>query len=370
MSKSTARTAVIQCADTGPLESLVIMLRSVGFRCLLPNKRAREVLRDAGCDLVLDPDDLIRSFGYDRAMCLDEVGPEFLGRCDLLVDLKAHRNYPRIVARWPRLAGRVLWYRINGGKPEHVIKKGADYGNELNPPCPLLTPNQWYSEDGIRQLFHDGAFKNEVEMHAYCCWPPFYRHDEYFPVHGRAARDYGPPVCLIHNLHGWGYGDLTDNFRRMGIKLYGESSPDGLVNHAKVPAMLSHALCMVHLKSSDAPGYALYEALAAACPVVCTRRIIWRCRMQELLVPGETCLVFDRETHDGLTAQDVTECTAEVKEHLERLKDRAENARIGLAGRARLLEVMWDERKDSPSLAEFLTRNFPPDTPPTGRQRV
>lgn len=31
------KTAILQVADTGPLESLVVMLRSVGYECFLPD---------------------------------------------------------------------------------------------------------------------------------------------------------------------------------------------------------------------------------------------------------------------------------------------------------------------------------------------
>jgi hypothetical protein len=82
--------------------------------------------------------------------------------------------------------------------------------------------------------------------------------------------------------------------------------------------------------------------------------------MGDLLVPGETCLTFDRETHDGLTDDDVAGCTAEVRDHLERLRDPVENARIGDAGRARLREVMWsaDRAEDVESLRAFMGRHF------------
>jgi len=115
---------------------------------------------------------------------------------------------------------------------------------------------------------------------------------------------------------------------------------------------------MVHLKSSDAPGYSLYETLAAGCPAVVTRRLIWRNHMQDLFEPGVTCLVFDRETHDGLTEDDVQDCTREVKEHLERLQDPTENQRIGLAGHNRLKEIMWDKSKDSEHLSNFMEKMY------------
>ncbi len=343
------RLAILQCPDTGPLESLVVMLRATGYECRIPDTSLKNELRQIGHDYVLDISRLVSSMGYDWPFRLPEADVADMGRSDVLyVDIKAHQHHGKIIKRWPNLDKRVLWYRINGGQPEHVIDQRGDHGDEVNPPCPVLTPNQWYQD----------------RADAYCCWPPFYRFDEYHDQNPRlipsARFPWTAPVCLIHNLAGWGYGAVVDNFRRLGILCYGDGSPDGLIPHRMVRDRLHSALCMVHLKSSDAPGYALYEALAAACPVVCTRRLIWRCKMHELLIPGETCLVFDRETHEGLTPEDVRDCTREVGEHLARLGDPTENRRIGLAGHARLKEVMWSEGRaqDVGSLRAFLQRHF------------
>jgi hypothetical protein len=360
------KVAILQVADTGPLESLVEMLRAVGYECVLPDEWLRRALRELG-GLVLAPEDLVRGMGYDPPMKLGRVGPEMMEVCDLYVDVKAHQTYGRLIEKWPNLAGKVLWYRINGGKPEHVVNARGDHGDEVNPPCPVLTPNQWY------QCLTDGEFKGKTDgfnpVHvpwhgrAYCSWPPFVRFGDYYDCHHRpeAADKYTAPICLIHNLRGWGYGALAPEVRKLGVRLYGDGSPDGLIPHHAVPAMLGSALAYVHLKSSDAPGYALYEALAAGCPVICTRRLIWRCRMQALLEAGVTCLVYDRETHDGLSYQDVAQCKLEVGIHLARLRDPAENHRIGLAGRERLQKVMWskDNPQDVASLRTFLERNFP-----------
>jgi len=344
------KTAILQCADTGPLESLVLMLRTAGYRCLIPDQGLLNALRDAGCDTVLDIADLVRYWGYDEPTVSDRASLKHMDRANLYVDVKAHRACPKIVQHWPNLRGKVLWYRINGGKPEHVVtSSGFDCGDEIDPPCPILTPNQWYKEPGARA------------GRVYTCWPPFVRFaDHDFPrVHNKGWRTkYDPPICLIHNLQGWGYGRLIKPLAELGIRMHGVASPNGLIQHHEIPVRLSSALCMVHLKSSDAPGYALYEALASACPVVCTRRLIWRCRMGELLIPGKTCLVFDRETHEGLTDQDVIDCTSEVQSHLQTLSDPKENGRIGLAGRERLKELMWNEKRDGAGFRAFMERHF------------
>lgn len=381
--------AILQVADTGPLESLVVMLRSVGVECLYPSYQLRQELRRIGMTLVLEVEGLMKGWGYDRPF---DIPPAELGDMDrddvVYVDVKAHRDYAKVVRRWPNLADRVLWYRIQGGQPEHVVKpSGEDCGDEVNPPCPVLTPNLWYRCRS--QCEYCGGFHLEfdedsqccgkrsnlvgVPWEAYSCWPPFHRFDEYVyprpftPPEERSKKVYQPscmkyeaPLCLIHNLAGWGYGALVENVRKLGVLCYGAGSPDGLIQHREIKVRLTNAVAMVHLKSSDAPGYALYEALAASCPVVCSRRLIWRNRMQDLFIPGETCLVFDRETHDGLSEKDVDDCTKEIAGHLKSLADPAYNRRIGEAGRERLRELMWSESKpaDVASLRSFIERHF------------
>ena len=410
------KRAVLQVADQGPLESLVKILESGGYQCFLPGSDLRARLQSFG-GLVLSPEDLHRSMGYDMPFPMAETNSL---DCDLFVDVKAHQTYYKLVAAFPHLAYRVLWYRINGGKPEHVVKREnrvkavldrhtliacaqdhgkleseavfphigeprcrcviesvvvEDCGDEVNPPCPVLTPNQWYREWNLRHWeireYRDAngndtglswcdecktgeSGLDEQACKSYTCWPPFVRFHEYH----RPRQPFHSPICLIHNLQGWGYGKLIEPMRALGVRMYGRGSPDGLIQHAEMPRLLSTARCMVHLKSSDAPGYAIYEALAAACPIICTRRLIWRCQMQDLLIPNETCLVFDRETHDGLTDADVTDCTNEVREHLNRLRDDSENRRIGNNGRKRLVELMWRADRDDESLRKFMARNF------------
>lgn len=358
------KTAILQVADTGPLESLVVMLRSVGYECFLPDDTIKSELRRIGCDTVLDIKHLVENWGYSQPIDLPVADSQRMRTADLYVDVKSHRSYSKIIERWPNLKDKVLWYRINGGEPEHVIKRDSegkvteDHGDEVCPPCPVLTPNMWYGE---------GCKHGAMVQNCYCCqsksyamWPPFYRFNDYFTKNGR-ARTYDDPICLIHNLMGWGYGKLTERIRSLGVKCHGRGSPDDLISHSQVARKLHSALAMVHLKSSDAPGYALYEGLAGGCPLVVSRRLIWRNRMQDLLIPEETCLVFDRETHDGLTDQDVDECEWAIGTALNRLKDPVLNERIGMAGRAKLQSLMWSEKKqeDVESLKQFMERLFP-----------
>lgn len=337
------KIAVLQVCDTGPLESLVVMLRSAGYQCYLPNDSLKSRFRFAGCDTVLDVKGLVDNWGYDQPMPLPLADSDILDKCDLYVDIKAHRNGPKLWNKWPRLQGRTLWYRINGGEPEHVIRNKEDFGDERNPPCPVLTPNLWYREPGPWQAI------------SYACWPPFYRFNDYYALWVREPLYFSDPICLTHNLVGWGYGELIDRCVSLGVRCYGNRSPQGLISHKEIPKLLSHAKCLVHLKTSDAPGYSLYEALAAACPLVVSRSLIWRNKMGELFEPGVTCLAFDKPTHADC---DVDSCQGEIKAAIEQLSDPEENRRIGMAGKERLQALLWNVERDGHGLSEFLRKCF------------
>jgi hypothetical protein len=340
------------------------MLRSVDYRCKLPSKDLKQVLRSIGCDTVLDIEGLVSGWGYERPMPLEEAGPREMETCDLYVDIKAHRNGPKVWGTWPRLKDKTLWYRINGGKPEHVIKSdGEDCGDEVNPPCPILTPNLWYQEPAFLQAEHIKTVGSVATMkmpewanRAYACWPPFYRFGDYYPKKGRIAPPYREPVCLTHNVKGWGYGSLVEPCRERGIKCYGAGSPDGCINHVDVPNLLSNAIALVHVKTSDAPGYSLYESLAAGCPIVCSRSLVWKNRMEQLFEDGRTCLLFGEPSH---APPNIPDCLAEIKYALQLLQDQNNNVKIGLAGRERLKELMWDERRDQPSLERWMKEMYP-----------
>lgn len=369
-----SKLAVLQVADTGPLDSLVCMLNSVGYDCALPDNYFRHELRNIGCDTVLAVEDLIRTGSYEKPFYhLPEVSVSAAKTCNLFVDIKAQKNYSKICSKWPNLLDKILWYRINGGKPEHVINARGDHGDEVNPPCPVLTPNLWYNQE-CDQCIGKGRWYEKPDTPVcpacqgtgnsnsrfYSCWPPFLRWSDYYDTNSRAT-DYDSPVCLVHNLVGWGYGALVKEMIQMGVKMYGDGSPSGPIPHSKVPAVLARALAMVHLKSSDAPGYALYEAIAAGCPLIVSRRLVWRNKLEELFVHGKTCLVFDdREAHDHLTEEDVKRCTGQIGGYLYELSDPARNQVIGFGARDRLKELMWsaDRVEDVSTLRAFMEKNY------------
>lgn len=375
------KTAILQVADTGPLDSLVHMLEFAGYDCYLPNSQLYDELAALGCDTLVRVESLVRNWGYEMPLLQREAPPSLMEKCDLFVDIKAHRNAERVWKRWPHLRNRTLWYRINGGKPEHVVNFRGDMGDEANPPCPILTPNLWYGLDEIpcpncrgevlienKSAWMSGfaprgcpgcegwgrvaaPWKNK----AYAFWPPFVKFHEYqIP---REPRRFTAPLCLVHNFKGWGYSLVGDLCReRLGLQILGRGSPDGLIDHKEIPVRLSNTLAYVHLKSCDAPGYALYEALAAACPLIVPRRLIWRNRMQDLFEADKTCLVFDRETHDSLTPETAWACFSEIEEGLRRISNPEESKHIGEAGRARLQQLMWNRERDGAGLLEFMKR--------------
>jgi hypothetical protein len=354
-------TAICQVGHPGSLESLVTMLTAVGINCLVPNGELRDHLKKMELDTVVDAKSTAIGWGGDILVKVGQATIRDLDRPDVLyIDIKAHRNGPRLWKHYSHLEKATLWYRINGGRPCIIPGKG----DELDPPCPVLTPDPWYNgelpfnKDEARRVLPLGTLDR-----SYSCWPPFFRIQDHLQ-HLRAVEVYTRPVSLIHNLNGWGYGEIGEELRKsIDLECYGGyGSPDGLMPYKGIETTLGDALCMVHLKSQDCPGYALYEALASACPVIVTRMLINWCHMEELLIPGRTCFAFE---HDQQVVADTTpdpvnaeSCIQEIKDCVKLLQNPEWNKKIGEAGRKKLLEVMWTAGKDGPSLADFMERMF------------
>jgi hypothetical protein len=337
------KLAICQVADAGPLESLAVMLRSAGYEPHIPNDTLRHLLKCAGCDTVFDPKALTAGMGYDP-VDFPEATPDDVSRCDLYVDIKAHRNGPKLWNVWPHFEGRTLWYRINGGKPE-ITAKGGD---EVNLTIPILTPNLWYRDND-----------NWGGM-AYACWPPFAKWEQYQTTR---RLEKTAAICLIHNLKGWGLseiaGILRDRLGSDGIRFYGAGSPDDVLQHSEVPELLRSAICLFSPKTSDCPGYSLYEALAAACPILLPRRLIERMRMEELFEHGETCVCFGDPYQTDWEGANAEACAQEILDSLEWLGALHENRRIGRAGRDRLRKLMWNEERDGDSFRAWMATHFP-----------
>lgn len=365
-----SKIAIVNCGHPGSYDSLALMLRAVGWEVRLPDDRLRTELKREGCDTVLDPVSMADGWGGNlHSGAVQRCSVSEFERCGgIFVCVKGHRNGPKVERRWPQYKNRILWYRINGARPCIVPGKG----DELNPPCSVLTPDPWY--DAKREFNrpelpeYDPALPHSTLDRSYSAWPPFAWWGEFQGSRGFRG-GYDPPVCLVHNLSGWGYGEVGDRLAKsVRLKRFGGyGSPDGLLPMQVIPSTLSRALCYVHLKSQDCPGYSLYEALSAACPVVVSRAMIDWCHMEPLFEEGVTCLCFDARLPKGYGASgatppiDAAECAREAAECVERLRDPELNRRIGEAGRDRLRSIMWDGDSvaDVEGLDTFLQRFFP-----------
>lgn len=344
---------IIQAADTGPVESLMYMFNSLGIECLLPSERLLGIFRSMKLSTIISRTTLEESWGYSPVQLPFRIAEESdLNRMDtILVDVKGHVNYKSLVKRYPKLANRILWYRINGGEPENVPGKGE----ELNPPCPIITPNQWY--------------ESFSKTRAYVFWPKLVNSNNHLThrdtqieseILASKYAPYLPPISLVHNIEGWGFAKLIPDLESTGLKLYGVRSRDGVISNIEARQRLKRSVAMIHLKSSDAPGYAIYEAIDNGCPIIVSRRLIWRNKMQKLLIPQITCLVFDRETHEELTPKDIESCTKEIKQGLSSLMSPITREILTKEASKVFNNIQWSssDPENVRSLQEFLRFNF------------
>ena len=154
---------------------------------------------------------------------------------------------------------------------------------------------------------------------------------------------------MVHNINGWGYGPWVESVTKLGVEHYGSGAAKGVLNHKLIPARLSTALAMVHLKSCDSPGYAMYEALAAACPLIVSEAMVRRNLMYDLFENGKTCLVYEEPVNAGVP---------QIADYLKRLGDQFTNEFIGIAGRDRLANLMWREDRDGNSFRQWFKEMF------------
>lgn len=323
------KKALILCPDTKPADSLSFMLEKIGVKSFVPSKKLWLQLHNSlGVNLVISNEALVSAWGYPPSL-LQELD----GKPDYIFDIKGHQNIDKLRVRFPD--AKVIWYRINGGEPEVTSQ-----GDEIDCNLPIVTPNQWYAEEKY------------AREDRYVFWPKLVKVPSMLDDIKR-SKLYTPPIALIHNFGGWGYGKLADGLNKLSVQIYGKGSPQGLLTEKSKNALLKTTKALVHPKSTDAPGYAILEALDAACPVVISKRLLWR-SSYNLLLPGYDCLAFDRETHDALGKEDVETILGEIEQHLKSLSDPYFNEIVGKRGRDSLRSREWGSEEDIDQFSKFM----------------
>lgn len=302
--------AVVCGCDSHPVRSLALMLKSVGFDVKMLTDKAMEGLAKRGYTGGVTAE-LLKNMGYVDAG-LPPAEASDLDDCDLYVDIKVP-DADSMLKIYPRLSGRTAIFLINGGGDAYLT-----YGDHY----PVITTNFL------------------VRSNAFQVYMPF---DNFQGLVPRAKREtFEPPMGLLHNAKNWGFGVILDRvIERTGLRIYGSyASPAGLLPNEKVGEELSKSLAFVHMKASDCPGYALYEAFATATPIVVTELFIERMHYHDLYLDGKTCLTWGKGSFKKLDEDKFQEfidasadsMTDQITDCVERLKDPVLNRKIGLAG--------------------------------------
>lgn len=326
--------AVLTGIDTKPAMSLALMLESIGYEVFMLTDDAMRGYRQRGYTGGVDQS-LLRSMGY--ADCT--VTPTDSAEGDIFFDIKL-RDAESMRKIHPEL--RIALYPINGGYDDY-----EHYGDHF----PTVTNNFW-----IRSAFH--------------VYSPMAGQ----PLTPKSEPGTEPPMDLLHNAYNWGMRSYLDRIiEKTGLRVYGScGSPMGLIHSDKVGEHLTKSTALVHIKASDCPGWALWEAFATATPVVVMELFVRRMKFEDLYIDGETCLtwgagVFEQDSEDPRIIREFIDermpaALEELYEKVERLKDPAYNRKIGLAGHEK-----WKEKTAwTPEKAEQL-RNYLSSWEPTAR---
>jgi hypothetical protein len=164
-------------------------------------------------------------------------------------------------------------------------------------------------------------------------WPPYYGALDRTPREG-----FDPfLMTVVENAAGWSNVPVLEALRddpETKLELYGGAPPpwSQKIPQAQLFARMRRSLAMYHLKPFDTPGLAVMEAAFQAVPIIFPPDWI-RCTETEFFKDGENCLIVPTDKKA-------------VIEAARRLKDPAENRRIGMAGREAILAATdWQKNR-------------------------
>lgn len=313
--------------DTKPAESLALMLESIGHEVKMLTDQAIERYNREGYTGGVTQN-LLKSMGYSEAR-IEMV--DTVDDADMFVDLKKHDLDSMLKLR-PHLKG--LLYVINGG---------ADGYDNWGKYYPTITNNFWI----------DNAFQ---------VWSPPVDGLEPDPTIERTE----PPIDLLHSARGWGFRSWINKIMdATGVRIHGDGdSPHPKLQNTEVGDYLKKSLCFLHIKASDCPGWALYEAFSTATPVVVPDLFVARMKFPDLYIDGETCMTWgktlfkqDKKDPKIITEfidQEMPQAIEEMKEIMEKLKDPEFNRKIGEAGHKKWKELTeWTPKKQE-ALKQYL----------------
>lgn len=327
------RTAIINVPHRQCEQAAEIMLASAGYQPL-------GISRLLAVQLAKYMKQSINS-----QIALKATPKDFL-TCDLFVTIKYYSVLDTL-SRHKHLQGKVLWFDINGGMPGVDIPQAPFKIMPTSPVVPYVGSCKWYADDS----------PYNVSGPRYVTYIPLANRKQCLET-TRAMS--GPPVSMVHNPYHWGYGWLVDPLRRSGVKFHGGwGAPDSLLPQDEVAPKLARSRCYIHAKGHDCPGFSLYQALMCACPAIITSVFLERTGYSDLYQHDKTCLVAQDEPDLPVEERTRVLC-ARIRQFMKQLEDPKENKRIGEAGRARLLELLWDPAResDTSSFRKFMEANL------------